>query len=61
MTVAMGNAKPVLKKKAKYITDDADDDGIYNACRHFGGYEYHSKENKIATHRMAILFSLCTV
>ena len=36
MTVAMGNAKPVLKKKAKYITDDADDDGIYNACRHFG-------------------------
>ena len=24
-------------------------------------YEYHSKENKIATHRMAILFSLCTV
>lgn len=36
MTVAMGNAKPILKKKAKYITDDADDDGIYNACRHFG-------------------------
>ena len=36
MTVAMGNAKPVLKKKARYITDDADDDGIYNACRHFG-------------------------
>ena len=35
MTVAMGNAKPVLKKKARYITDDADDDGIYNACRHF--------------------------
>ena len=26
-----------------------------------GGYEYHSKENKIAIHRMAILFSLCTV
>jgi len=25
-----------LKKKARYITDDADDDGIYNACRHFG-------------------------
>ena len=36
MTVAMGNAKPALKKKARYITDDADDDGIYNACRHFG-------------------------
>lgn len=36
MTVAMGNAKPELKAKARYITDDADHDGIYNACRHFG-------------------------
>ena len=36
MPVAMGNAKPALKEKAKYITDRADEDGIYNACRHFG-------------------------
>lgn len=36
MTVAMGNAKPELKKKAKYITTRADEDGIYNACKHFG-------------------------
>lgn len=36
LSVAMGNAKPALKEKAKYITDRADEDGIYNACRHFG-------------------------
>ncbi len=36
MSVAMGNAKPELKEKAKYITTRADEDGIYNACRHFG-------------------------
>lgn len=36
MSVAMGNAKDVLKKRAKYITTRADEDGIYNACRHFG-------------------------
>lgn len=36
MSVAMGNAKDALKKKAKYITSRADEDGIYNACRHFG-------------------------
>ena len=36
MTIAMGNGKEALKKKAKYITDRAEDDGIYNACRHFG-------------------------
>ncbi len=36
MTVAMGNAKPQLKERARYITTDADEDGIYNACRHFG-------------------------
>ena len=37
MTVAMGECEAGFeKKKAKYITDDADDDGIYNACRHFG-------------------------
>lgn len=36
MSVAMGNAKEALKEKAKYITTRADEDGIYNACRHFG-------------------------
>ncbi len=35
-SVAMGNAKPELKEKAKYITTRADEDGIYNACKHFG-------------------------
>ena len=35
-SVAMGNAKPDLKEKAKYITTRADKDGIYNACKHFG-------------------------
>lgn len=34
--IAMGNAKPELKALASYITDRADEDGIYNACRHFG-------------------------
>ena len=36
MSVAMGNGKPELKALARYITTDADKDGIYNACRHFG-------------------------
>lgn len=36
MTVAMGNGKISLKERAKYITKNADDDGIYHACRYFG-------------------------
>lgn len=36
MSIAMGNAKPALKEKAKYITARADEDGIWKACRHFG-------------------------
>ncbi len=36
MTIAMGNGKAPLKEKAKYITKNADEDGIYEACRHFG-------------------------
>lgn len=36
MSVAMGNAKPALKEKAKYVTARADEDGIWKACRHFG-------------------------
>lgn len=35
ISVAMGNAKDELKKCATYITDDVDDDGIYNALKHF--------------------------
>lgn len=35
-SIAMGNAKPQLKEKAKYITRRADEDGIYEACRRFG-------------------------
>ena len=33
--VAMGNANPVLKENADYITTSVDDDGVYNALRHF--------------------------
>ena len=36
LRIAMGNAKPELKALASYITDRADENGIYNACRHFG-------------------------
>lgn len=36
MSIAMGNAKPALKEKAKYVTARADDDGIWKACRRFG-------------------------
>lgn len=36
MSIAMGNAKQELKEKATYITTAANDDGIWNACRHFG-------------------------
>lgn len=35
-SIAMGNACDELKEKADYITSDAADDGIYNACKHFG-------------------------
>ena len=35
ISVAMGNAKDNLKKCATYITDDIDNDGIYNALSHF--------------------------
>ncbi|MFR9308105.1 MAG: HAD hydrolase family protein, partial [Lachnospiraceae bacterium] len=32
---AMGNAKAELKQVADYVTDAIDEDGIWNACRHF--------------------------
>lgn len=35
-SIAMGNAVEELKAKASYVTTDADQDGIYNACKHFG-------------------------
>ncbi len=34
--IAMGNSIPELKAVATYITTDADNDGIYKACKHFG-------------------------
>lgn len=35
-SIAMGNAIDELKERATYVTTDIDDDGIYNACKHFG-------------------------
>ena len=35
-SIAMGNAKTELKKKATLITDSVYNDGIYVACRYFG-------------------------
>lgn len=34
--IAMGNSIEELKTAADYITDDIDQDGIWNACVHFG-------------------------
>lgn len=34
--VAMGNAMPVLKERADYVTDHVKDDGVVHALRHFG-------------------------
>lgn len=34
--VAMGNGGPECKACADFITDDVDDDGLYNAFKHFG-------------------------
>ncbi len=33
--IAMGNASEAVKQSADYVTTSADDDGIYNACKHF--------------------------
>ncbi|MDF2699543.1 MAG: Cof-type family hydrolase [Haloplasmataceae bacterium] len=33
--IAMGNAKPALKEIADYITDDIDQDGLFNALKKF--------------------------
>ena len=34
--VAMGNAAPIVRQQADYVTADIDDDGIYKALRHYG-------------------------
>lgn len=34
--VAMGNARDEVKEKADYVTTNINEDGIYNACKHFG-------------------------
>ena len=33
--VAMGNAANITKEAADYVTDDIDEDGLYNALKHF--------------------------
>ena len=33
--VCMGNGTDEVKAAADYVTTDIDDDGIYNACKHF--------------------------
>ncbi len=33
--IAMGNASEPVKQSADYVTTTADNDGIYNACKHF--------------------------
>lgn len=35
-SVAMGNGFKEVKEKATYITDDINQDGLYNAFKHFG-------------------------
>ncbi len=34
--IAMGNARDHVKAAADYVTDDCDEDGVYNALKHFG-------------------------
>ena len=34
--IAMGNGTDDAKNVADYVTDSLHDDGIYNACKHFG-------------------------
>lgn len=35
-SIAMGNARDALKRMADYVTDPVDQDGLWNACAHFG-------------------------
>ena len=34
--VVMGNASDEVKAVADYVTDSVDEDGVYNALKHFG-------------------------
>lgn len=34
--IAMGNANPILKEVADYVTTDVGEDGIWNAFKHYG-------------------------
>lgn len=34
--IAMGNAEDEVKQVADYVTDSVDDNGVYNALKHFG-------------------------
>jgi len=36
ISIAMGNAREELKRRADYVTTSVDRRGIWNACRHFG-------------------------
>ncbi len=36
MSVAMGNANDGVQRSATYVTGDVDEDGLYQALRHFG-------------------------
>ena len=35
ISVAMGNSPDFVKEEADYVTDDIDQDGLYNALKHF--------------------------
>ena len=35
-SVAMGGAREAVKRQASFVTDDVDEDGLWNACRRFG-------------------------
>ena len=35
-SIAMGNSDSIVKERCTYITDDVENDGIYNAMAHFG-------------------------
>lgn len=36
LKIAMGNGRDIIKQKADYVAPPCDEDGIYEACRHFG-------------------------
>lgn len=44
--IAMGNAIEKLKEAADYVTGDIGDDGVLNACRHFGLIKTNDNEEE---------------